>query len=324
MSFNGYKDTINEGDSVVLYLTISQIYTVKAQARVLNKKGSEVENIFQTPYGALKCGELIGKAFGSKISLSKGWGYILQPTPELWSITLPHRTQIIYTPDISMIIMQLEVCPGSRVIESGTGSGSLSHAFIRAVKPHGHLYTFDFHEVRCKTAEKEFDEHGLGNYVTVAHRDVCATGFGDNLDNSADAVFLDLPHPWIAIPHALKSLKESGGRICSFSPCIEQVQKTCLELSKLGFQEIQTLEILQTQYNVQTRHIPIIDLEFVKTAKSESSTEKKEKEVHKSLTSLPPAQQPGHTGFLTFATLYPVWARKISIESVECENEIDL
>lgn len=51
----------------------------------------------------------------------------------------------------------------------------------------------------------------LGQYVTVDHRDVCATGFGDNLNGKADAVFLDLPHPWLAVPHAIKSLKKTGG-----------------------------------------------------------------------------------------------------------------
>ncbi|ENN82495.1 hypothetical protein YQE_01130, partial [Dendroctonus ponderosae] len=233
--------------------------------------------------------------------------YFATDSRVVWTITLPHRTQIIYTPDISIIIMQLELRPGSVLIESGTGSGSLSHAFIRAVKPHGHLYTFDFHEVRSKTAREEFDDHGLGQYVTVDHRDVCATGFGGNLIGKADAVFLDLPHPWLAVPHAIYSLKQTGGRICSFSPCIEQVQKTCSELSKLGFQEIETMEVLQTQYNVQTRQIPVLDLDFLKTAKSDA-TEKKEKEVHKTLTAIPPAQQPGHTGYLTFATLYPIKA----------------
>ncbi|ENN82496.1 hypothetical protein YQE_01130, partial [Dendroctonus ponderosae] len=90
MSFNGYKDTVRDGDTVVLYLTISQIYSIKAQSKANNKKNLEVENVFQTPYGALKCGELIGKTFGSKISLSKGWGYILQPTPELCGPLLFH------------------------------------------------------------------------------------------------------------------------------------------------------------------------------------------------------------------------------------------
>ncbi|CAG9822484.1 unnamed protein product [Phaedon cochleariae] len=313
MSFDGYKDEINEGDTVILYLTITQVYSIKAQPKIVNKKGNEVENVFQTPYGALKCGELIGKSYGTKISLSKGWGYVLQPTPELWTITLPHRTQIIYTPDISMIILQLELCPGSMVIESGTGSGSLSHALIRAVKPHGHVYTFDFHEVRAKTATEEFKDHGLASYVTVGHRDVCEDGFGEHMTGKADAVFLDLPHPWLAIPHALTSIKTTGGRLCSFSPCIEQVQKSCLMLLKLGFQDIQTLEVLQTQYSVQQRSIPVINLDFVKAEKDGSEPEKKEREMMKTVTGLPPASSPGHTGYLTFATLPPVWCRSLQI-----------
>ncbi|KAG5884493.1 hypothetical protein JTB14_001288 [Gonioctena quinquepunctata] len=320
MSFDGYKNEIGEGDSVILYLTITQVYSIKAEAKILNKKGDLVENVFQTPYGALKCAELIGKSFGTKISLSKGWGYVLQPTPELWTLTLPHRTQIIYTPDISMIILQLELAPGSVVIESGTGSGSLSHALIRAVKPHGHLHTFDFHEARSQTASEEFSDHGLSSYVTVYHRDVCENGFGEQLEGKADAVFLDLPHPWLAIPHALKALKNTGGRLCSFSPCIEQVEKSSLMLLKLGFQEVQTMEVLQTQYAVQQRSIPVVDLDFVKRERDGSEVVKKEREVIKTVCAIPPASLPGHTGYLTFATLPPVWARSLQISL----NEDDL
>lgn len=105
--------------------------------------------------------------FIKQVTLTKGWAYVLQPTPDLWTQSLPHRTQIIYTPDISMILFQLEVKPGSIVVESGTGSGSLSHNFIRAVKPLGHLHTFDFHEQRCEIARQEFANHGLSDFVTV-------------------------------------------------------------------------------------------------------------------------------------------------------------
>ncbi|CAH1995798.1 unnamed protein product [Acanthoscelides obtectus] len=279
----------------------------------------------KTPFGALKCFDLIGKYYGSKISLSKGWGYVMQPNPELWTITLPHRTQIIYTPDISMIVLQLEISPGSVVIESGTGSGSLSHALIRAVKPHGHLHTFDFHEDRVKTARDEFQEHGFGKYVTVKHHDVCVNGFGDDLDNKADAVFLDLPHPWLAIPHTVKSFKDTGGRICSFSPCIEQVQKSCLILSKYGFQEIQTTEVLQTQYSVQQRTLPVLNLECLKVSKEEAELEKQiKRDVTKVMSAIPPASVPGHTGYLTFATMPPVWARNVQLnlsDIDDCNNE---
>ncbi|GBP42399.1 tRNA (adenine(58)-N(1))-methyltransferase catalytic subunit TRMT61A [Eumeta japonica] len=168
-----------------------------------------VENVYQTPFGALKVRNLIGLQYGTRVELSKGWGHILQPTPELWSLTLPHRTQIIYTPDISMILLQLDLIPGSIIIEAGTGSGSLTHALIRRVRPHGHVYTFDFHEHRAKIAEEEFKSHGIDDFVTVSHRDVCNLGFGEDLNNKADAVFLDLPSPWRGVPHAVKALKDS-------------------------------------------------------------------------------------------------------------------
>ena len=45
--------------------------------------------------------------------------YLLYPSPELWTVTLPHRTQILYTTDISLITLELDLKPGSVVIESG-------------------------------------------------------------------------------------------------------------------------------------------------------------------------------------------------------------
>lgn len=92
----------------------------------------------------------------------------------------------------------------------GTGSGSLSHSLVRTVRPNGHLYTFDFHEQRALLAQEEFKSHGIDEFVTVRHRDVCTEGFGNELEDKADAVFLDLPHPWLTIDFAVKSLKKKG------------------------------------------------------------------------------------------------------------------
>ncbi|KAL3874969.1 hypothetical protein ACJMK2_037915 [Sinanodonta woodiana] len=196
MNFCKYKEIIEEGDTVILYLGFNNMHAITV------KTGET----FQTRYGALRHSDLIGIKFGDKVQCPKGYLITLHPTPELWTVNLPHRTQILYTTDISLVTMQLDLRPGSIVVESGTGSGSLSHAIIRSIMPIGHLYTFEFHSQRAALAEQEFQIHGISQYVTVAHRDVCSDGFG--IENVADAVFLDLPCPWVALPSAKKALKQ--------------------------------------------------------------------------------------------------------------------
>lgn len=123
MSFLKYKDYIEEGDTVILYVNPQCMYPVIVKSKKLNKLNEEIENTFQTSFGCLKVESLIGKQFGSKVILNKGsdkgWAHVLHPNAELWTMTLPHRTQIIYTPDISMILFQLDLKPGSNVIEAG-------------------------------------------------------------------------------------------------------------------------------------------------------------------------------------------------------------
>lgn len=82
----------------------------------------------------------------------RGWVLIMQPSPELWTWALNHRTQIIYTMDISIILFNLHIKPGSVVVETGTGSGSLTTSLIRSVAPSGHVYTFEVNEARAVTA----------------------------------------------------------------------------------------------------------------------------------------------------------------------------
>lgn len=95
-----------------------------------------------------------------------GFIHLLRPTPSLWSLSLPHRTQIVYLPDISFIMNELRVRPGSRVIEAGTGSGSMSHSLGMTVagdlearrqregngKGKGKLFTFEYHATRFEKA----------------------------------------------------------------------------------------------------------------------------------------------------------------------------
>lgn len=239
MGFLKYKDIIEDGDLVIVYLsrTSYQPITVKAG------------DTLNTRFGSFPHDTMIGKKYGSQLITPKGLGYIylLFPTPELWTLSLPHRTQIVYTQDSSYIIERMNVISGSRVIEAGTGSGSFTHAFARSVGTKGTVFTYEFHEERYLKAKEEFHSHGLDECVVFTHRDVCADGFevkGLKEPMKADVVFLDLPSPWEAIPHLDKVIaKDRKVSICCFSPCVEQVVKTVEALTENGWLKPEMTEV---------------------------------------------------------------------------------
>jgi hypothetical protein len=78
-------------------------------------------------------------------------------------------------------------------------------------------------------------------------RDTEATGFPESLHGAAHAVFLDLPGPQKVAASAAASLRPDG-MLCSFSPCIEQVQRMCLAMAAAGLTDIRTIEVLDREY----------------------------------------------------------------------------
>ncbi|SCZ98275.1 BZ3500_MvSof-1268-A1-R1_Chr3-2g06265 [Microbotryum saponariae] len=239
------------GDQVIVYSSRHEVnsITVKAGAQLHSR------------YGHFKHDDMVDILFGSKFASANGRGFVhlLRPTPELWTLALPHRTQILYLPDIAFITSFLD-------IKAGTGSGSFSHSLARTVGEQGRVHSFEYHEERFEKALAEFRDHGLGSIIALKHSNVYKDGFA--LENQVDAgkllirrgpvwhpVFLDLPAPWEALGHAKKALKKTRqSRICCFSPCIEQVLKTVTALSEHGFSDI-------TMYETLTRtHEPAVSL----------------------------------------------------------------
>jgi tRNA (adenine57-N1/adenine58-N1)-methyltransferase catalytic subunit len=291
MTFLERRLTMQKGDFVVLYSSPFDMKLVQI-----------TDNEFRNRHGNFSMLDCIDKEFGMKLASKdkRGFVYCLYPTPELWTLSLPHRTQILYHADISFVTTMLELRPGMNMIEAGTGSGSFSHSISRTIYPTGTLYSFEYHQERQEKAQEEFDAHGLTNIVSAC-RDVCKEGF--NVEDGVEAIFLDLPSPWEALFSAKKAFKNDRiGRICCFSPCIEQVQRTCVELNSLGFMDIKMVEVLSRGHDV--RRVEQFDVpntaDYVKT---------KGKRVWGNeagvLTTTIQPRVRGHTSFLTFASLFP-------------------
>lgn len=223
------------------------------------------------------------------VAASSGFVYILRPTAELWTSSLPHRTQVVYTPDYSYILQRIRARPGSRIIEAGAGSGSFTHAAVRAVysgyprspsDSKGKVFSFEFHEPRFEALTRDIRQHGLDGLVEVTHRDVYQNGFLlDSQSPKATAVFLDLPAPWKALRQlARRPMAQGPGRarndgtaahwtsplddqksvyICTFSPCIEQVTRTVAEMRTLGWTDIDVVEIAHRRLNVMRERVGV-------------------------------------------------------------------
>lgn len=267
------SETIEEGTLVVIFESFDNLNFAYV------KRG----NIFNNRNGAFHHNDFIGKTFGSKIRCRdrRGLGFVhlLRPTPELWARSLNHRTQIVHELDASMIVFNLNLRPNMVVCESGTGSGAMSHAIMRAIAPQGKLHTYEFNNMRAKTARAEFDKNGVGHLVQCHWRDVCGKHdpHGNNTDSAeeekigsggfnigpsaADAIFLDLPEPWLAIPHAAYTIKKNGS-ICSYSPCMEQTQRTCQAMKQYGFHSIRTIEV-----RLREHYVDELELSTVPTKK---------------------------------------------------------
>lgn len=240
------------------------------------------------------------------VAASSGFIHLLPPTPETWTSSLPHRTQVVYTPDYSYILHRIRARPGTSLIEAGAGSGSFTHASSRAVysgypsssiasdgKPSkkrklGKVWSFEFHEQRHEKLVREIKDHRLEEIVDITHRDVCRDGFlVSGQSPNATAVFLDLPAPWLALPHLSRTnlhekaktdakiaeiishiaeptepfvpvvSPKSTIHICTFSPCIEQVQKTISVMRHLGWLDIEMVEVSHKNIEVRRERVGI-------------------------------------------------------------------
>jgi tRNA (adenine57-N1/adenine58-N1)-methyltransferase len=247
---------VTEGEIVLLYLNEKKKWLVQARS------GKE----FHTHVGVVKLEEIVGSPFGSSVKSTLGFDFhILFPTIRDQILSSRRPTQVLYDKDIGFVLFRLGVTSGSVVIEAGTGSGAMTASLANAVKPEGHVYSYEIRSEFAEIASRNLARLRLEKYVTIKNADARA-GFGES---DVDAIFVDLGDPWDVIASVHAALK-GGHPMASFSPTVNQIERT-VQAMKGKFVDVETLECLVRNMRVE-----------------EGRTR-------------PATTMIGHTGYLTFA-----------------------
>jgi tRNA (adenine57-N1/adenine58-N1)-methyltransferase len=223
-----------EGDLVFL---LSQDYktfqiTLQAGARM------------HTHRGIIDHDDLIGRPLGRRIQSSLGHTFwVMVPSTYDLIRQAKRTTQIMFPKDIGYLLLRLDVHPGVRVIEAGTGSGGLSIALARAVGAEGRVYSYEHRAEIQEVARGNLERLGLLPRVELIVRDI-SEGF-DQTD--VDALFLDVRAPWEYLAQAHAALK-GGGFFGAIMPTTNQVSHLLNDLRQSGFAGLEAEELILRPY----------------------------------------------------------------------------
>jgi tRNA (adenine57-N1/adenine58-N1)-methyltransferase catalytic subunit len=204
---------------------------------------------FHSHHGPVAHDEIIGVEEGSEVQTTLGRHMrALRPTLAEFVLKMPRGAQVVYPKDLGPILIEADIFPGARVLEAGTGSGSLTLALLRAVGPKGTVHTFDVREDFHHKAVANIERYAGADpsYGTLDAR--IADVYEDELDLVVDRVVFDLTEPWRALPNVHRVLRP-GGILCSYMPTITQVQRLVPELND-GWTMVRTFETLQRGWTV--------------------------------------------------------------------------
>jgi tRNA (adenine57-N1/adenine58-N1)-methyltransferase len=199
---------------------------------------------FHTHAGVTAHDDIIGREEGMAVRSSSGARFIaLRPTLAEFVLKMPRGAQVIYPKDLGPLLMLADIKAGTRVLESGVGSGALSMTLLRAgASVVGYEVRPDF-AARARDNVTSFLGEGMA--FRVEERDVYA-----GIDESdLDRVVLDLPEPWRVVKHA-ESAMRTGGILIAYLPTIGQVAQLREALDHSAFAMAETIEVLQRSWHV--------------------------------------------------------------------------
>jgi tRNA (adenine57-N1/adenine58-N1)-methyltransferase catalytic subunit len=216
----------------------------------------DIEADLHTQEGVIHMKDVAEAGFGGSAYTHLGHPFrILRPTTYDLVKGVKRSTQIMYPKEIGYTLMKLGVSPGSRVIESGSGSGGLTLALANAVGDEGRVYTFERRQDFYELSGKNLEAAGLEHRVSRFRRDVIDGFMPDEAvpgdvktdPSGAHALFLDVRTPWEYLEQAARII-EPGAPVGFLLPTTNQVSDLLGAFEAAPFEDVEILEILIRRY----------------------------------------------------------------------------
>jgi tRNA (adenine57-N1/adenine58-N1)-methyltransferase len=204
--------------------------------------------------GGLSHDLLIGSPEGTVVRSATGMAFrAFRPRMVDFVLKMPRGAQVVYPKDVGPILVEGDIHPGARVLESGTGSGALTMALCRAVGPEGHVVSYDLRPEFQATAARNVESFlgKLPEWLELREGDVRSVA---ETGEVFDRAVLDLPEPW-AVLEAISSVLPPGAIVCAYLPTTNQVQQLALALRPGGFEPLETFEVLHRSWHVTERSV---------------------------------------------------------------------
>src|SRR5262249_46131076 len=194
---------------------------------------------YHTHSGTLAHDLVLGRPEGTRVETARGMVLIaFRPRFADYALKMKRGAQVVYPKDLGPILTYADVFPGARVLEAGTGAGSLPIALCRTGGADGRGVSYELREEHRTPAIP--DNEGLFGKVP----DMLDLRIGDIADvgrtgERFDRCVLDLPEPWGPLAE-LHATLEAGAVLCAYLPTTGQVQQLVLALPMQGFLHIET------------------------------------------------------------------------------------
>lgn len=241
MSVTPYSSIARDGD-------LAQLVGLRHKHFIVPlKTGSK----FESHRGILLHDDLIGKTWGTQVFSHIGAPFfLLQPSLGDLLIEMPRTTQILYPKDIGFIFVTMGIGPGQKVMEAGTGSGSMTTALAYAVGPAGRVISYEIKPDVQNLARKNLSRFGFDTRVDFKLRDI-QEGFDET---DSESFFLDVPNPYDYMNQVRRALIP-GGFLCCLLPTMNQVEKTLIALRQANFAFVEVCETLLRFYQAEPNRL---------------------------------------------------------------------